>query len=64
MNMDGGGWGVARCRKSVHMGPDVYDDISTGRFSSQALEAASSVPQADTIQLTQHSSSPFTNPSM
>ena len=20
----------ARCRKSVHMSPDVYDDISTG----------------------------------
>ena len=24
------GQAIARCRKSVHMSPDVYDDSSTG----------------------------------
>ena len=23
----GGGRGIARCRKSIHMSPDVYDDV-------------------------------------
>ena len=30
MDMHGGGRGVARCRKSIHISPDVYDDVSTG----------------------------------
>ena len=31
MDMHGtGGWGIARCGKSIHMSPDVDDDISTG----------------------------------
>ena len=41
------------------MSPGVHDDVSTGHFSSQVLEAASSVPQADTIHLTQHPSLSF-----
>ena len=49
-----GGEGVERCRKSIHMSPGVYDDVTTVCFSSQVLQAASSVPQGDTIHLTQH----------
>ena len=37
MNMDGGVRRVAICRQSIHMGPDVYDDVSKGCFSSQIL---------------------------
>ena len=41
----------------IHMSPGVYKDVSTGCFSSQALLATPSVPQADTIiYLSQHSS--------
>ena len=29
MDMHGGDRGVARCRKSIHMSPDVYDGGST-----------------------------------
>ena len=31
MDMHGrGGRGIAKCRKSIHMSPDVYNDINTG----------------------------------
>ena len=29
MGMHEAGGGVARCRKSIHMSPDVQDDVST-----------------------------------
>ena len=38
MDMYGGGSrDFARCRNSIHISSDVYDDVSTGWFSSQAL---------------------------
>ena len=32
-----GGLGIARCGKSIHMSPDVNDDISKDSFLSQVL---------------------------
>ena len=55
--MYGGGEGGCEMQGvHIHRSPDVHDDVRIVCFSFQVLYAASSVPQVDTIHLTQHSS--------